>query len=103
MTLIYCKVEYEFAQINSIPYCDAEGAYTKVVFNDKQSLLILRTLGETEEMLPPEIFFMHSSFYRYKHECGYALHKNRRWLCCNEYQRKTGGFKSKKNRNCLRD
>src|SRR3954469_1675043 len=47
---------YEFAQVNSILYCGAEGAYTKVVFNDKHSLLISRTLGDIEEMLPHEIF-----------------------------------------------
>ena len=47
---------YEFVQVNSILYCGAEGAYTKVVFNDKHSLLISRTLGDIEEMLPPEIF-----------------------------------------------
>lgn len=48
---------YEFAQVNSILYCNAEGAYTKVVFSDqKHSMLISRTLGDIEEMLPPEIF-----------------------------------------------
>jgi two-component system LytT family response regulator len=47
---------YEFVQVNSILYCSAEGAYTKVVFNDKHSLLISRTLGDIEEMLPPEVF-----------------------------------------------
>ncbi len=47
---------YEFAQVNSILYCSAEGAYTKVIFNDKHSLLISRTLGDIEEMLPTEIF-----------------------------------------------
>jgi two-component system, LytTR family, response regulator len=47
---------YEFAPVNSILYCGAEGAYTKVVFNDKHALLISRTLGDIEEMLPPEIF-----------------------------------------------
>jgi two-component system LytT family response regulator len=47
---------YEFAQVNSILYCSAEGAYTKVIFNDKHSLLISRTLGDIEEVLPPEIF-----------------------------------------------
>ncbi|HLY70501.1 MAG TPA: LytTR family transcriptional regulator DNA-binding domain-containing protein [Puia sp.] len=47
----------EFAEVNSILYCSAEGAYTKVVFIDKRhSLLISRTLGDIEEMLPPEIF-----------------------------------------------
>jgi two-component system LytT family response regulator len=47
---------YEFAQVNSILYCTAEGAYTKIIFNGKHSLLISRTLGDIEEMLPPEIF-----------------------------------------------
>jgi len=47
---------YEFAQINSILYCTAEGAYTKVVFGNKHSLLVSRTLGDIEEILPSEIF-----------------------------------------------
>jgi two-component system LytT family response regulator len=47
---------YEFAQVNSILYCSAEGAYTKVIFTDKHSLLISKTLGDIEEMLPAEIF-----------------------------------------------
>jgi two-component system, LytTR family, response regulator len=47
---------YEFVKVNSILYCGAEGAYTKIVFNDKHSLLISRTLGDIEEMLPHEIF-----------------------------------------------
>jgi two-component system LytT family response regulator len=47
---------YEFAQVNSILYCTAEGGYTKVIFNDKHSMLICRTLGDIEEMLPQEIF-----------------------------------------------
>jgi two-component system LytT family response regulator len=47
---------YEFAQASSILYCSAEGAYTKIVFTDKHSLLISRTLGDIEEILPSEIF-----------------------------------------------
>jgi two-component system LytT family response regulator len=47
---------YEFTLVNSILYCAAEGAYTKVIFNDKHSLLISRTLGDIEEMLPAELF-----------------------------------------------
>lgn len=47
---------YEFTQVNSILYCSAEGAYTKVYLTEKRSLLISRTLGDIEEMLPPEIF-----------------------------------------------
>ena len=47
---------YEFTPVNSILYCGAEGAYTKVVLTDKHSMLISRTLGDIEEMLPHEIF-----------------------------------------------
>ena len=47
---------YEFVPVNSILYCAAEGAYTKIVLSDKHSLLISRTLGDIEEMLPGEIF-----------------------------------------------
>jgi two-component system LytT family response regulator len=48
---------FEFARVDSILYCCAEGAYTKVVFGDKKHpMLISRTLGDIEEMLPAEIF-----------------------------------------------
>ena len=47
---------FEFVQVNSILYCGAEGAYTKIVFKDKHALLISRSLGDIEEMLPHEIF-----------------------------------------------
>ncbi len=47
---------YEFAQVSSILYCSAEGAYTKVVFTNNHSMLISRTLGDIEEILPHELF-----------------------------------------------
>src|SRR5688500_17029669 len=47
---------YEFMQVNSILYCGAEDDYTKVVFSNKHSLLISKTLGDIEEMLPSAIF-----------------------------------------------
>jgi two-component system LytT family response regulator len=47
---------YEFEQVSSILYCSAEGAYTRVVLKDKTPMLISRTLGDIEEMLPSEIF-----------------------------------------------
>jgi two-component system LytT family response regulator len=47
---------YEFTPVQSILYCSAEGAYTKVVLKDKHTMLISRTLGDIHEMLPPEIF-----------------------------------------------
>lgn len=47
---------YEFIDVASIIYCEAEGAYTKVFIKDKRTMLISRTLGDVEELLPPEIF-----------------------------------------------
>ena len=47
---------YEFALVNSILYCLAEGAYTKVILSDKRKLLISKALGDIEEMLPTDIF-----------------------------------------------
>jgi two-component system LytT family response regulator len=47
---------YEFVEVSSILYCLAEGAYTKIFFEEKKSLLISRSLGDIEELLPPEIF-----------------------------------------------
>ena len=47
---------YEFIDVSSIIYCHAEGAYTKVFIADKKTMLISRTLGDVEELLPPEIF-----------------------------------------------
>ena len=47
---------YEFVDVSSIIYCHAEGAYTKVFIQDKKNMLISRTLGDVEELLPPELF-----------------------------------------------
>ena len=47
---------YEFVDVSSIIYCHAEGAYTKVFIEDKKNMLISRTLGDVEELLPPELF-----------------------------------------------
>jgi two-component system LytT family response regulator len=47
---------YEFIDVSSIIYCQAEGAYTKVFITDKKTMLISRTLGDVEELLPPEMF-----------------------------------------------
>lgn len=47
---------YEFIEVSSIIYCQAEGAYTKVFIREKRPMLISRTLGDVEELLPPEIF-----------------------------------------------
>ena len=47
---------YEFVEVSSIIYCQAEGAYTKIFFGEKRNMLVSRSLGEIEELLPPEIF-----------------------------------------------
>ena len=47
---------YEFVDVSSIIYLTAEGAYTKVYIKDKKTMLISKTLGDVEELLPPEMF-----------------------------------------------
>lgn len=47
---------YEFVEVSSILYCQAEGAYTKVVLDNKRTMLISRALGDVEELLPQDIF-----------------------------------------------
>ena len=47
---------YEFVDVSSILYCHAEGAYTKVFIAEKKMMLISRTLGDVEELLPIEMF-----------------------------------------------
>jgi two-component system LytT family response regulator len=47
---------YEFVPVESIVYCSAEGAYTRVVLKDKNPLLISKTLGDIEEILPANVF-----------------------------------------------
>jgi two-component system, LytTR family, response regulator len=47
---------YEFLDIASIIYCEAEGAYTKLFIQDRKPMLVSKSLGDVEELLPPEIF-----------------------------------------------
>lgn len=47
---------YEFVEVSSILYCQAEGAYTKVILENKRSMLISRALGDVEELLPQDMF-----------------------------------------------
>ena len=47
---------YEFVEIASIVYAQAEGAYTHVFLNTKRKLVISKTLSDIEEMLPPAHF-----------------------------------------------
>ena len=86
---------YEFTPIQSILYCSAEGAYTKVVLKEKRTLLISRTLGDIHEILPAEIFVRihHSTIVNLNAVTHYS--QNRWRLCCYEYRRKINCFKSK--------
>jgi len=47
---------YEFVDVATIIYCQAEGAYTKIFISEKKPMLISRTLGDVEELLSPEMF-----------------------------------------------
>jgi two-component system LytT family response regulator len=47
---------YEFIEVNHIVYCQAEGAYTKVYLDNKKYILVSKTLGDIEELLPSDIF-----------------------------------------------
>ena len=54
---------YEFVEVSSIQYCEAEGSYTRVFISGKPPVLVSRTLGDIEELLPPELFLrIHHSF-----------------------------------------
>lgn len=47
---------YEFVEVSSLIYCQAEGAYTKIFFEGNKNLLVSRSLGDIEELLPVDIF-----------------------------------------------
>jgi two-component system LytT family response regulator len=50
------KDGYEFIEVKHIIYCQAEGAYTKVFLDNKKCILVSRTLGDIEELLPADLF-----------------------------------------------
>ena len=60
---------YEFIAVTEIIYCKAEGAYTYVVLSGNRKLLLSKSLGETEQMLPEELFerVHHSMVVNIKH------------------------------------
>lgn len=47
---------YDFVNIPEICYCKAEGAYTYIFFIDQRKVLISKSLGEIEAMLPSRTF-----------------------------------------------
>lgn len=50
------KEGYEFVEVSHIIYCQAEGAYTKVFLDNKKYILVSKTLGDIEELLPTDLF-----------------------------------------------
>jgi two-component system LytT family response regulator len=47
---------YEFVEVTHIIYCQAEGAYTKVFLDNKKYIVVSKTLGDIEELLPTDLF-----------------------------------------------
>ncbi|MEP6673867.1 MAG: LytTR family DNA-binding domain-containing protein [Ferruginibacter sp.] len=76
---------YEFIDVASIIYCHAEGAYTKIFLEEKKTMLISRTLGDVEELLPPEMF------QRIHHSTLINL------TCVSQFLRTDGGYVVLKN------
>jgi len=50
------KDGFEFIEARHIMYCEAEGAYTRFYLDNKKQILVCRTLGDVEELVPREIF-----------------------------------------------
>lgn len=50
------KDGYEFADVRTIIFCEAKGAYSRVHLQGRMPVLISRSLGDMEEMLPEEMF-----------------------------------------------
>lgn len=47
---------FEFIPVNEIIYCKADGAYTCIHLVNNKKLLLSKSLGEAEQILPPELF-----------------------------------------------
>lgn len=47
---------FEFIAIDNVLYCKASGSYTEIVLRSQRTILLSRSLGETEQLLPTEIF-----------------------------------------------
>lgn len=47
---------YEFVPVDKITYCGASGAYSEIVLTDNKTIVLSKSLGETEEMLSKELF-----------------------------------------------
>jgi len=47
---------YDFVPISEIVYCKGNGAYTDIILVNNKKLLLSKSLGETEDILPAELF-----------------------------------------------
>ncbi len=47
---------FDFVAVNEILYCKANGSYTEIILSNSKKLLLSKSLGETELMVPAEIF-----------------------------------------------
>ena len=50
------KDGYEFIEVSEIIYCQAQGAYTRVFLQNKKFILVSKSLGDIEELLPQSLF-----------------------------------------------
>lgn len=47
---------YSFIPVNEILYCKGNGAYTTVYLTNQKNVLLSKSVGETEQLLPAELF-----------------------------------------------
>ena len=71
---------YDFIPVGEIIYCKANGAYTEIILENNKKILLSKSLGETEEMLPAELF------ERIHHSILVNIHH------INQYKKTTGSF-----------
>ena len=60
---------YEFVALAQILYIEARGSYTNIVLTNNNKILVSKTLGDIEELLPEEIFLRihHSTLINQNH------------------------------------
>lgn len=71
---------YEFIPVDKMAYCKASGAYTEIVLTDNKTIVLSKSLGETEGLLPKELFerIHHSILVNVQH--------------INQYKKNTGSY-----------
>lgn len=47
---------YDFVPLANIIYCEANGSYTRLVLNGRRDLIVSKSLGEIEALLPSSMF-----------------------------------------------